>query len=65
MGVATEFVLRLQPVPSRLPLIAATYPLSVLGEVGTPPPGTRGRLGWAGLGWAGLGWAGLGWAGLG
>ncbi|GIL42445.1 hypothetical protein Vafri_413 [Volvox africanus] len=33
LGVVTEFVLNLYPVAPRLPLITATYPLSVLSQV--------------------------------
>ncbi|GLI70648.1 hypothetical protein VaNZ11_015581 [Volvox africanus] len=33
LGVVTEFVLNLHPVASRLPLIKATYPLSLLSQV--------------------------------
>lgn len=33
LGVVTEFVLQLNPVPPVLPLITATYPLSLLGLV--------------------------------
>ena len=33
LGIVTEFVLRLHPVPSMLPCITAIYPLDMAQEV--------------------------------